>query len=161
MTSPITANVIIAPSSHRQLGVTGKKTGFWAEEFAGPSYELADARAEITLASLKGGQPPIDPASEEVEAQGAHSGTVQPPDRLLNHTSGNPLEKGVEKLAPNPDVLFAGAYSPCCHGGLGNAAEKRGVRLENSTVRALVSLIEEAQGGPPPSVGSACAAPRN
>ncbi len=53
----------------------------------------------------------------------------------------------MEKRGPNPELLFAGAYSACYNGALGNAAEKLGILVEKSTVRALVSLIEEDQGG--------------
>lgn len=55
--------VLIVLTSHDQLGDTGAKTGFWVEEFAAPYYVLADAGVEITIASPKGGQPPIDPKS--------------------------------------------------------------------------------------------------
>lgn len=55
--------VLIVLTSHDELGNTGQKTGFWIEEFAAPYYALADAGAEVTLASPKGGQPPIDPKS--------------------------------------------------------------------------------------------------
>ena len=61
--------VLIILTSHSELGNTGKKTGFWIEEFAAPYYVLAGAGAEITLASPKGGQPPIDPKSDEPDAQ--------------------------------------------------------------------------------------------
>jgi putative intracellular protease/amidase len=56
-------NILIVLTSHDQLGDTGKKTGFWLEEFAAPYYVLKDAGAAITLASPKGGQPPLDPKS--------------------------------------------------------------------------------------------------
>jgi putative intracellular protease/amidase len=56
--------IIIVLTSHDQLGDTGKKTGFWLEEFAAPYYVLKDAGAAITLASPKGGQPPLDPKSD-------------------------------------------------------------------------------------------------
>ena len=61
--------VLMVLTSHDELGNTGKKTGFWVEEFAAPYYVLADAGVEVTLASPKGGQPPIDPASTEKDAQ--------------------------------------------------------------------------------------------
>ena len=64
MTAHIIMKILIVLTSHGELGDTGKKTGFWVEEFAAPYYELTDAGAEITLASPKGGQPPIDPSSE-------------------------------------------------------------------------------------------------
>ncbi len=61
--------VLIVLTSHGKLGDTGKKTGFWLEEFATPYYTLKDAGAMITLASPQGGQPPIDPKSNGIDAQ--------------------------------------------------------------------------------------------
>jgi len=83
----------------------------------------------------------------EALSKGARSGTIQSPDQLLNVTLGNPMEKGLERRGPNPELLFAGAYSACYHGALGNAAKKLGTPVVNSTVRALVSLVEDVQGG--------------
>ncbi|MBK5570555.1 type 1 glutamine amidotransferase domain-containing protein [Ensifer adhaerens] len=57
--------VLMVLTSHDTLGNTGKKTGFWLEELAAPYYVFRDAGAEITLASPKGGQPPLDPKSDE------------------------------------------------------------------------------------------------
>ncbi len=62
-------NILMILTSHDQLGDTGKKTGFWLEEFAAPYYVFKDAGATITLASPKGGQPPLDPKSDEPDAQ--------------------------------------------------------------------------------------------
>lgn len=56
-------NVLFVLTSHDELGNTGLKTGFWVEEFAAPYYALADAGVQISIASPKGGQPPIDPKS--------------------------------------------------------------------------------------------------
>ncbi len=61
--------ILMVLTSHDQLGDTGNKTGFWLEEFAAPFYVFKDAGAEITLASPKGGQPPLDPSSDAVDAQ--------------------------------------------------------------------------------------------
>jgi putative intracellular protease/amidase len=61
--------VLMVLTSHDKLGDTGKKTGFWLEEFAAPYYVFMDAGAEITLASPKGGQPPLDPKSNEPNFQ--------------------------------------------------------------------------------------------
>jgi putative intracellular protease/amidase len=58
-------HVLFVLTSHSELGDTGNKTGFWIEEFAAPYYALADKGVRITLASPKGGQPPIDPKSSE------------------------------------------------------------------------------------------------
>jgi putative intracellular protease/amidase len=57
--------VLMVLTSHSELGDTGKKTGFWIEEFAAPYYVFIKAGAEVTIASPKGGQPPIDPTSDE------------------------------------------------------------------------------------------------
>src|ERR1700728_540022 len=56
-------------TSHDQLGNTGRKTGFWLEEFAAPYFVFRDAGAQLTLASPKGGQPPVDPKSDLPENQ--------------------------------------------------------------------------------------------
>lgn len=62
-------NILMVLTSHDRLGDTGRKTGFWLEEFAAPYYTFKDAGATITLASPKGGQPPLDPKSDEPDAQ--------------------------------------------------------------------------------------------
>lgn len=62
-------HILMVLTSHDQLGDTGKKTGFWLEEFAAPFYAFKDAGAQITLASPKGGQPPLDPSSDAEDAQ--------------------------------------------------------------------------------------------
>ncbi len=61
--------ILMVLTSHNTLGNTGRKTGFWLEEFAAPYYVFKDAGAEITLASPKGGQPPLDPKSDAPDAQ--------------------------------------------------------------------------------------------
>jgi putative intracellular protease/amidase len=61
--------ILMILTSHSALGDTGKKTGFWLEEFAAPYYVFKDAGADITLASPKGGQPPLDPKSDAPDAQ--------------------------------------------------------------------------------------------
>lgn len=61
--------ILMVLTSHDQLGNTGKKTGFWLEEFAAPYYVFKDAGAQVTVASPKGGRPPLDPKSDAPEAQ--------------------------------------------------------------------------------------------
>ncbi|WBV24206.1 type 1 glutamine amidotransferase domain-containing protein [Pantoea piersonii] len=61
--------VLMVLTSHDQLGDTGRKTGFWLEELAAPYYAFKDAGADITLASPKGGNPPLDPKSNEPDFQ--------------------------------------------------------------------------------------------
>jgi len=61
--------ILIVLTSHDTLGNTGRKTGFWLEELAAPYYVFKEAGAEITLASPKGGQPPLDPKSSDPDFQ--------------------------------------------------------------------------------------------
>jgi putative intracellular protease/amidase len=61
--------ILMVLTSHDQLGDTGRKTGFWLEEFAAPYFVFRDAGVELTLASPRGGQPPIDPKSDLPENQ--------------------------------------------------------------------------------------------
>jgi putative intracellular protease/amidase len=61
--------ILMVLTSHDQLGDTGKTTGFWLEEFAAPYFVFRDAGVQLTLASPKGGQPPLDPKSDSAENQ--------------------------------------------------------------------------------------------
>jgi putative intracellular protease/amidase len=61
--------ILMVLTSHDILGNTGRKTGFWLEEFASPYYVFTDAGVEVTVASPKGGQPPIDPKSDDPDNQ--------------------------------------------------------------------------------------------
>src|SRR6202034_4433605 len=56
--------ILMVLTSHDQLGSTGRPTGFWLEEFAAPYFVFRDAGVQLTLASPKGGQPPVDPKSD-------------------------------------------------------------------------------------------------
>ncbi len=85
--------------------------------------------------------------TSEVISKGARSGSLHAPDGLLDVTLGNPLKQGIETRGPNPETLFAGAYSACYHGAVLNAAERLLIPITDTTVRALVSLIEEDNGG--------------
>ncbi len=85
--------------------------------------------------------------TSEAISKGGRSGTVKSPDGLMYITLGNPLEKGLETRGPNPEHLFAGAYSACYHGALVNAAKKLGTPIQDSTVRVLVSLMEDENEG--------------
>ncbi len=69
--------VLMVITSHDQLGNTGRKTGFWLEELAAPYFVFKDSGAEITLASPKGGRPPLDPKSNEPEFQDRPHGSIR------------------------------------------------------------------------------------
>lgn len=78
--------------------------------------------------------------------KGGRSGTIRTPDGKPITPLGNPFEKGGENSDPSPELLFAGAYSACFHGALMNAAKAAATTLNDSTVRVLVSLLEDAAG---------------
>jgi putative intracellular protease/amidase len=103
--------VLIVLTSHSELGNTGKKTGFWMEEFAAPYYKLKDAGVDVTLASPKGGQPPIDPKSAEPENQTVATRRFNEDkelQQLLAHT-----KKLSEVSADNFEaVFFPGGHGP-------------------------------------------------
>ena len=98
-------------TSHDQLGDTGKKTGFWLEEFAAPYYVFKDAGAEITLVSPKGGQPPLDPKSEAADAltdaTKRFQGDVAAQDQLANtHVLSTISADGFDA------IFFPGGHGP-------------------------------------------------
>ncbi|SHF99420.1 type 1 glutamine amidotransferase domain-containing protein [Flavisolibacter ginsengisoli] len=103
--------VLMVLTSHSELGDTGKKTGFWVEEFAAPYYTLKDAGAEITLASPKGGQPPIDPKSAEPGAQTEATRRFDK-DAGLQKLLANTKKLGDVKAADFDAVFYPGGHGP-------------------------------------------------
>jgi putative intracellular protease/amidase len=123
--------ILMVLTSHDQLGATGKKTGFWLEEFAAPYYVFADAGAEIVLASPKGGQPPLDPKSD-----GADSMT--PATALFRaDVTANAALASTRKLANVVDEEFDAVFYPGGHGPLWDLAEDGdSIRLIEKTFAA-------------------------
>ncbi len=105
-------HVLIVLTSHDQLGDTGLKTGFWLEEFASPYYELIDNGAEVTLASPKGGQPPIDPKSDETDFQTAAT------DRFKQDEDAQKQLANTVKLAEINSADYDAVFYPGGHGPL-------------------------------------------
>lgn len=102
--------VLFVLTSHSDLGNTGKKTGFWVEEFAAPYYVMADAGVDITIASPKGGQPPIDPKSEAPDAQTEATKRYYA-DQALKEKMAN-----TKKLTDVNAADFDGVFYPGGHG---------------------------------------------
>ncbi len=111
MAAHIIMKILIVLTSHGELGDTGKKTGFWVEEFAAPYYELVDAGAEITLASPKGGQPPIDPASELAGAQSKFTHRFDK-DATLKQKLAHTLKLSEVKASDYDAVFYPGGHGP-------------------------------------------------
>ncbi|MFD3300085.1 type 1 glutamine amidotransferase domain-containing protein [Aquipseudomonas alcaligenes] len=134
--------ILLVLTSHDQLGNTGHKTGFWLEEFASPYYVFKDAGAQITLASPKGGQPPIDPKSDASDAQTAAT------RRFAEDAEAQRLLATSLPLAQVRAEDFDALFYPGGHGPLWDLAE-------DSTSIALIERFI-ALGKP---VGAVCHAP--
>jgi putative intracellular protease/amidase len=129
-------------TSHDALGNTGKKTGFWLEEFAAPYYAFLEAGATITVASPKGGQPPLDPKSDE-------------PDSQTEETRKFKSDADAQSVLANTVVLstvsiddFDAVFYPGGHGPLWDLAEDK----------VSISLIERMYAAGKP-VAFVCHAP--
>ena len=109
--------ILMVLTSHDQLGNTGKKTGFWLEEFAAPYYIFLDAGAEITLASPLAGQPPLDPKSNEPDFQ-----TIAT-KRFQNDTAAQNALANTLMLSRISPENFDAVFYPGGHGPLWDLAE--------------------------------------
>jgi putative intracellular protease/amidase len=103
--------VLMVLTSHSELGNTGEKTGFWIEEFATPYYVLADAGAEITIASPLGGQPPVDPKSEAADAQSPSTERFYKDNTLIDKVAHS-LKLSDIKEADYDTVFYPGGHGP-------------------------------------------------
>lgn len=134
--------ILIVLTSHDKLGETGDKTGFWLEEFATPYYIMKDAGAEITLASPKGGQPPLDPKSDLPDFQ----------TELTRRFQVDPEAKGqladTRRLSDISAADFDAVFYPGGHGPLWDL-------VDDSASIALVEAF--AKAGKP--VAAVCHAP--
>jgi len=103
--------ILMVLTSHDQLGNTGRKTGFWLEEFAAPYFVFRDAGVDLTLASPKGGQPPIDPKSDLPENQTPAMARFKKDDRAQKELSQT--VKLADVKAENFDTVFyVGGHGP-------------------------------------------------
>ena len=109
--------ILMVLTSHDQLGTTGKKTGFWLEEFAAPYYVFKDAGVDITVVSPAGGQPPLDPSSDAPDSQTDSTRRFKADkdaQAVLAHTG---------KLAGASGADFDALFYPGGHGPLWDLAE--------------------------------------
>jgi putative intracellular protease/amidase len=109
--------ILMILTSHDKLGDTGKKTGFWLEEFAAPYYVLLDSGADITLASPAGGQPPLDPKSDVPDAQ------TEATTRFKKDDVAQKALSNTTKLAEIDADGFDAIFFPGGHGPLWDLAE--------------------------------------
>lgn len=119
--------ILMILTSHAELGDTGHKTGFWVEEFAAPYYAFIDAGAEVTLASVKGGQPPIDPNSAAEDA------ATDATKRFDNDSAAQTLMANTKVLSDVNASDFDAVFYPGGHGPLWDLVDNQD----------SISLIEE------------------
>ncbi len=109
--------ILVILTSHDQLGDTGRKTGFWLEEFAAPYYAFKDAGVEMTLASPKGGQPPLDPKSDDLDSQ------TEATERFKNDIEAQAALANTAKLSTVSAADYHALFYPGGHGPLWDLAE--------------------------------------
>jgi putative intracellular protease/amidase len=134
--------IIFVLTSHDQLGDTGQKTGFWLEEFAAPYYVLKDANADITLASPKGGQPPLDPKSDEAAFQTAAT------ERFKNDAEAQAALASTLKLSDVSADDYDAVFYPGGHGPLWDLAE------DTDSIALIETMLSSAK-----PVAAVCHAP--
>lgn len=109
--------ILMVLTSHDKLGNTGEKTGFWLEEFAAPYYVFTDAGVEVTVASPKGGQPPIDPKSDDPANQ------TPAQDRFKDDTNAQAVLANTQRLDSVSAADYDAVFYPGGHGPLWDLAD--------------------------------------
>jgi putative intracellular protease/amidase len=135
--------ILMVLTSHDQLGNTGRKTGFWLEELAAPYYAFQDAGAEIVLASPKGGQPPLDPKSNEPAFQ------TELTRRFEADATAKAQLAATVRLDSISQADFDAVFYPGGHGPLWDLAEDRNsIELIQSFLAAgkPIALVCHAPG---------------
>ncbi|WP_109123608.1 type 1 glutamine amidotransferase domain-containing protein [Dyella sp. C11] len=135
--------VLMVLTSHSELGNTGRKTGFWLEELAAPYYTLRDAGIEVALASPQGGQPPLDPKSNEPDFQ------TDLTRRFEADAIAQALLANTARLDQVSDADFDAVFYPGGHGPLWDLAEdQHSVALIEAFTRSgkPVALVCHAPG---------------
>jgi putative intracellular protease/amidase len=103
--------ILMVLTSHDQLGDTGRKTGFWLEEFAAPYFVFRDAGVQLTLASPKGGQPPIDPKSDLPENQTPAMARFKK-DKAAQEALAHTVKLADVKAEDFDTVFYSGGHGP-------------------------------------------------
>ncbi len=134
--------ILMVLTSHDQMGDTGHKTGFWLEEFTAPFYVFKDAGADITLASPKGGQPPVDPNSEAEDA------LTESTRRFSEDTHAREMLASTRKLADVDMNQYDAIFYPGGHGPLWDLAE------DDKSIALIKTAYEQDK-----VIGAVCHAP--
>ncbi|MEB0140188.1 MULTISPECIES: type 1 glutamine amidotransferase domain-containing protein [unclassified Undibacterium] len=135
--------VLMVLTSHSELGNTGRKTGFWLEELAAPYYVFKDAGVEVVLASPLGGQPPLDPKSDEPDFQ------TEQTKRFTADSQANAQLAATVRLDSLSQADFDAVFYPGGHGPLWDlVADQHSIALIESVIAANkpVALVCHAPG---------------
>lgn len=135
--------LLMVLTSHDKLGDTGRKTGFWLEELAAPYYAFKDAGAQVVLASPKGGQPPLDPKSDEPDSQ------TEATRRFQADAEAKAALAATQPLTAVRAEDFDAVFYPGGHGPLWDLAEDpASIKLIETTLAAgkPVALVCHAPG---------------
>lgn len=135
--------ILMVLTSHDELGNTGKKTGFWLEEFAAPYYAFTDAGVDVTLATPRGGQPPLDPKSDEPDFQ------TKQTRRFHGDKATQAVLASTVRLDSVSQDAFDAVFYPGGHGPLWDLAnDKNSIALIEQTLQAgkPVALVCHAPG---------------
>ena len=124
-------NILMVLTSHDELGDTGKKTGFWLEEFAAPYYAFLDAGATVTLASPAGGQPPLDPSSDTEDTQTKDTTRFKADENAQKHLATT------KKLADMKSDDFDTVFYPGGHGPLWDLA------VDENSIALIETFIKQ------------------
>ncbi|BDU16760.1 type 1 glutamine amidotransferase domain-containing protein [Lysobacter auxotrophicus] len=125
--------ILMVLTSHDRLGDTGEKTGFWLEEFAAPYYVFTDAGAQVTVASPKGGQPPIDPKSDDPANQ------TPSQDRFKSDPDAQAVLAKTHRLDSLSADEFDAIFYPGGHGPLWDLAE------DPASIRLIETFYESGK----------------
>lgn len=134
--------ILMVLTSHDQMGDTGHKTGFWLEEFTAPFFVFKDAGADITLASPKGGQPPVDPNSEAEDA------LTDSTRRFMEDPRAKEMLASTKKLADVDMNQFDAIFYPGGHGPLWDLAN------DDKSIALIKAAYEQDK-----VIGAVCHAP--
>ena len=127
-----TPRILIVLTSHNQLGNTGHPTGFWLEEFASPYYAFMDAGATVTLASIQGGEPPIDPKSYQEDAQ------TETTQRFLADTTAKQALANTLSISKVDAGDYDAIFLPGGHGTMWDFPE-------SSTLTNLIEVFDQEE----------------
>ncbi|MGH8215644.1 MAG: type 1 glutamine amidotransferase domain-containing protein [Rhodanobacteraceae bacterium] len=134
--------ILMVLTSHGQLGKTDKSTGLWLEELAAPYYVFKDAKADVTLASPAGGQPPVDPNSEKSDNQ------TEATRRFRGDAEATAALANTRKLADVETDAYDAVFYPGGHGPLWDLAEDEDSRRVIETLFAAGKPVAAICHGP-------------